>query len=81
MAVVDAARSTNLLIAGHMHSGQFQDLGRAHEADDVVMVEMQGETLPHQARRHRVEDAANAEGAVTADASTEDFVVRIAVAR
>ncbi|CAA9336035.1 MAG: hypothetical protein AVDCRST_MAG93-6421 [uncultured Chloroflexia bacterium] len=45
------------------------------------MVEMQGEALPDQARRHRVEDAANAEGAVATDAPTENFVVWVAVAR
>jgi hypothetical protein len=45
MAVVDAAGSTNLLVTGHMHSGQFQDLGRADEANDVVVVEMQSQTL------------------------------------
>ncbi|MEW5980725.1 MAG: hypothetical protein AB1898_33595, partial [Acidobacteriota bacterium] len=45
------------------------------------MVEMQGEALPDQARRHRVEDAANAEGAVATDPSAEDFVVWVTVAR
>jgi hypothetical protein len=81
MAVVDAARSPKLLIAWYRHSGQCQHLSRAHEADNVVMVEMQGEALSDQARRHRVEDAAHAEGAMTTDPSTEDFVVWVAVAR
>ncbi len=81
MTIVDATGATNRGTTMYMNSRQLNHFSGAHKADNAVMVEMERQLLPNQARRHTVEDAAHTDGAMGTDSTAEDFIIGGSIVR